>query len=1396
MSEQKYVAVHESKDGYWTIASKPTTKENAKALLSDGGVPKNEIGKVVTLSEALAHKKVLGKEYLQESPSIYDGGKYNKEQVKNIILNEGLIYAVTNFMDWKAIDKSEVALVKNWAESSRAIDSFEEFILKEHSNSKGLAYNNKTGYVIIVDPPYERVSVSKLSIKAQREVKIINSLLMRILKHVGLNENEFGEKFNSGGEIDEAKYRLLYAKDFSPHKVKYYEERLKELQSKTDYANITGVADKLRSGEMFSKYGLEIVTNVPTKKEADAHEERLSKTEFTPVVLEENGTWYIFTKKKFARGGKTGQKEMTRDKSFYKELPVIDGHKWAGFWDGYHHFVKKEESGIHKGKFTEVRATDEDIDNKNLDSMIEYGVTKENGGRAGDKNDEGFKRALTLMQKAKDRGDFNDEVFIILDEDGNNTGGHEGTVAHKSHAYKLGDKYRSDFDIDGMLEVGAKSDIGMGYVALHQLYSSFESMNYATAAAPLWDAIQELKAGNKEKAEEKLKEFHELVWEEMGEMMEKGGSTATPVSIFDITNVKEFVAKLKDEIKAPYVNAYFSTLGGEDRVSILLTISMEEKSEWSNGILENSKYSKFHLHKNGTVEQITRSHKLRENKFRKIKVKTQQQIIDKINNYLLNDCGCNHTPKFVSGGSLSKVWNFGERGITSFKNLIDGGAFESKFTSEESVVKFNRTKYNRMDGFAQKEYEARMAKKKTTYNLKYKGEDGVHATVSKEVYDYANVPVIEKMESGGVLDAATQNILHSIYERTKEDGLYFPSDRAVKLNIFKSTNGELFYGLETAALYEYEGENYIYNKDFNYVGAFNNVKMPVVKTVKLDKSDFTEMPTQSHDWEKNHQKLNFGGVVLPSVEGKSAQEWWDALELKQQQRFLIDNFKQLNGVSMNNTQKELAETSLQKGEGVKLLWSDFERFHKKHSDEIRNLIEGHIEGKYKSGGAIPNNYDRKETYEAIDVWGAWTGEQKHHFLSDHYNKIIELEKFRLHPDKIVLQRGINPLIDLSYDDLPEEVRSVLVEHLITGQYKGGGNVSGFLFSIGDTVKVPQWDGGKLKKYPFKIDDRFEKEQSDGSIAYFYWLVATEWEGGKMMYDQENLLEYGNKPKIKGSAGSNNAKLLIIDSKNPLSTQLQKETGDSLNNIDYSDIGVGNFNIVTHKKSGKKFVVYPKRVYDELNDAARKDDISYLKNVEKVEFESGGTVQVDNNGEWYVGEKETSTATPYYLFVNLDERGEYSADVRDADDNSIFDIDTETAHSMIEDGFLKAKPNEDIEGLEKYLKEMGVISDDATLKSAREFRRGGKPEFTSTKDFWEWQMEGKDGFVIYVTPKNKSFKPHVWIEGGIFVEKKDAEFQKNQLQSSKMYSDIKILSSDEAKKYKHGGKPEKHICTLK
>jgi hypothetical protein len=69
MAKGGYVAVGE-KDGFWTIISTPTTKEKAKELLDMTTLPKGEKGKIVSVDEAMSHKNVLGKEYLESGGTI------------------------------------------------------------------------------------------------------------------------------------------------------------------------------------------------------------------------------------------------------------------------------------------------------------------------------------------------------------------------------------------------------------------------------------------------------------------------------------------------------------------------------------------------------------------------------------------------------------------------------------------------------------------------------------------------------------------------------------------------------------------------------------------------------------------------------------------------------------------------------------------------------------------------------------------------------------------------------------------------------------------------------------------------------------------------------------------------------------------------------------------------------------------------------------------------------------------------------------------------------------------------------------------------------------------------------------------------------------------------------
>lgn len=100
-----------------------------------------------------------------------------------------------------------------------------------------------------------------------------------------------------------------------------------------------------------------------------------------------------------------------------------------------------------------------------------------------------------------------------------------------------------------------------------------------------------------------------------------------------VAQAEMIAQRLADEIEAPFVNVQVSTLGGKERVSILMKLSLDAKETWVNGIFENSRYMHFHISKDGAVEQFTRQYTIPK-KFRKIKVKSAEELAQKINKYL------------------------------------------------------------------------------------------------------------------------------------------------------------------------------------------------------------------------------------------------------------------------------------------------------------------------------------------------------------------------------------------------------------------------------------------------------------------------------------------------------------------------------------------------------------------------------------------------------------------------------------------------------------------------------------------------------------------------------------------------------------------------------------------
>lgn len=98
---------------------------------------------------------------------------------------------------------------------------------------------------------------------------------------------------------------------------------------------------------------------------------------------------------------------------------------------------------------------------------------------------------------------------------------------------------------------------------------------------------------------------------------------------FDSTTMNAWVETLRSglQIAAPVVRVSTSTLGGPDRPTIMMMVSLDPRETWSYGILENSRYFRMSLQHDGTLENFSGHYCGR---FRKSHVKTAADALTKI----------------------------------------------------------------------------------------------------------------------------------------------------------------------------------------------------------------------------------------------------------------------------------------------------------------------------------------------------------------------------------------------------------------------------------------------------------------------------------------------------------------------------------------------------------------------------------------------------------------------------------------------------------------------------------------------------------------------------------------------------------------------------------------------
>jgi len=158
--------------------------------------------------------------------------------------------------------------------------------------------------------------------------------------------------------------------------------------------------------------------------------------------------------------------------------------------------------------------------------------------------------------------------------------------------------------------------------------------------------------------------------------------------LFTIDNILENVQFVNNSLIAPYVNTTYSTLGGVTNISMMITISLDSKENWSNGILQNSRYAKFHLSNNGRLEMFAGN---TPKKMRRSIVSSVEDAIKKINKYIISP------EKYDDGGNIdSKQMSYPAASQSGFtlNTLVPASMYSELKVFNQFLRTFIETEYN------------------------------------------------------------------------------------------------------------------------------------------------------------------------------------------------------------------------------------------------------------------------------------------------------------------------------------------------------------------------------------------------------------------------------------------------------------------------------------------------------------------------------------------------------------------------------------------------------------------------------------------------------------------------------------------------------------------------------
>jgi len=99
------------------------------------------------------------------------------------------------------------------------------------------------------------------------------------------------------------------------------------------------------------------------------------------------------------------------------------------------------------------------------------------------------------------------------------------------------------------------------------------------------------------------------------------------------------VLKLRDEVgielkkRFPMFQSVISTLGGEDKAAIMVTFSLDHKSTWPNGYIENARYYRISIDHTPTMFEVENFVCVRGFKMRSFKISESTKVIEKLNQF-------------------------------------------------------------------------------------------------------------------------------------------------------------------------------------------------------------------------------------------------------------------------------------------------------------------------------------------------------------------------------------------------------------------------------------------------------------------------------------------------------------------------------------------------------------------------------------------------------------------------------------------------------------------------------------------------------------------------------------------------------------------------------------------